>query len=43
MERLGLDYPRLAQINPRLIMASSSALGRTSPERDRVAYGTLIQ
>ena len=43
MERLGLDYPRLAQINPRLIMASSSALGRTGPERDRVAYGTLIQ
>ncbi|HLZ27146.1 MAG TPA: CoA transferase [Chloroflexota bacterium] len=43
MERLGLDYPRLSQINPRLIMASSSALGRTGPERDRVAYGTLIQ
>jgi len=43
MERLGLDYPRLSVLNPRLIMASSSALGRTGPERDRVAYGTLIQ
>lgn len=43
MERLGLDYPALSKINPRLIMASSSALGRTGPERDRVAYGTLIQ
>jgi crotonobetainyl-CoA:carnitine CoA-transferase CaiB-like acyl-CoA transferase len=43
MERLGLDYPRLTQLNPRLIFASSSALGRTGPERDRVAYGTLIQ
>jgi crotonobetainyl-CoA:carnitine CoA-transferase CaiB-like acyl-CoA transferase len=43
MERLGLDYQCLRAINPRLIMASSSALGRTGPERERVAYGTLIQ
>ena len=43
MERLGLDYPSLVKANPRIIMASSSALGRTGPERERVAYGTLIQ
>jgi len=43
MERLGLDYQRLRAINPRIIMVSSSALGRTGPERERVAYGTLIQ
>jgi crotonobetainyl-CoA:carnitine CoA-transferase CaiB-like acyl-CoA transferase len=43
MDRLGLDYPSLAKVNPRIIMASSSALGRTGPERERVAYGTLIQ
>jgi crotonobetainyl-CoA:carnitine CoA-transferase CaiB-like acyl-CoA transferase len=43
MERLGLDYPSLVKVNPRIIMASSSALGRTGPERERVAYGTLIQ
>jgi crotonobetainyl-CoA:carnitine CoA-transferase CaiB-like acyl-CoA transferase len=43
MERLGLDYAALKEINPRIIMASSSALGRTGPERDRVAYGTLVQ
>jgi crotonobetainyl-CoA:carnitine CoA-transferase CaiB-like acyl-CoA transferase len=43
MERLQLDYQTLRTINPRLIMASSSALGRGGPERDRVAYGTLIQ
>jgi benzylsuccinate CoA-transferase BbsF subunit len=43
MERLGLDYPKLREVNPRIIMASSSALGRTGPERDRVAYGTVIQ
>jgi crotonobetainyl-CoA:carnitine CoA-transferase CaiB-like acyl-CoA transferase len=43
MERLGLDYATLRSLNPRIIMASSSALGRTGPERERVAYGTLIQ
>jgi crotonobetainyl-CoA:carnitine CoA-transferase CaiB-like acyl-CoA transferase len=43
MERHGLDYPSLVKVNPRIIMASSSALGRTGPERERVAYGTLIQ
>jgi benzylsuccinate CoA-transferase BbsF subunit len=43
MERLGLDYPTLSSTNPGLVMLSSSALGRTGPERERVAYGTLIQ
>jgi crotonobetainyl-CoA:carnitine CoA-transferase CaiB-like acyl-CoA transferase len=43
MDRLGLGYQRLSELNPGLIMASSSALGRTGPERERVAYGTLIQ
>jgi benzylsuccinate CoA-transferase BbsF subunit len=43
MERLGLDYPRLRQINPSIIMASSSAHGRDGPDQDQVAYGTLIQ
>jgi len=43
MERLGLEYPRLRQLNPRLIMASSSAFGRQGPDREQVAYGTLVQ
>jgi crotonobetainyl-CoA:carnitine CoA-transferase CaiB-like acyl-CoA transferase len=43
MERLGLDYPRLREANPAIIMASSSAHGRTGPDQDQVAYGTLIQ
>jgi benzylsuccinate CoA-transferase BbsF subunit len=43
MDRLGLDYATLHQTNPRIIMASSSALGRTGPDADQVAYGTLIQ
>jgi crotonobetainyl-CoA:carnitine CoA-transferase CaiB-like acyl-CoA transferase len=43
MERLGLDYATLKATNPRIIMASSSALGRSGPDRELVAYGTLIQ
>jgi crotonobetainyl-CoA:carnitine CoA-transferase CaiB-like acyl-CoA transferase len=43
MERLELDYSSLVKLKPDLIMASSSALGRTGPQRDLVAYGTLIQ
>ena len=43
MDRLGLDYASLQRTNPRIVMASSSALGRTGPDREQVAYGTLIQ
>ena len=31
MEKLGLDYPRLATRNPRLVMASGSVFGQTGP------------
>ena len=43
MERLGLGYPALKEINPRIVMASASGFGRTGPQRDLVAYGTLLQ
>ena len=43
MDRLGLGYPALREINPRIIMASASGFGRTGPQRDLVAYGTLLQ
>lgn len=43
MERLGLGYPALREINPRIIMASASGFGRTGPDRDLVAYGSLLQ
>jgi crotonobetainyl-CoA:carnitine CoA-transferase CaiB-like acyl-CoA transferase len=43
MERLGLGYPALREINPRIIMATASGFGRTGPQRDLVAYGTLLQ
>ncbi|MBI2887581.1 MAG: CoA transferase [Chloroflexi bacterium] len=34
MPRLGLDYPALEQINPRLVMTSISNFGHTGPYRD---------
>jgi crotonobetainyl-CoA:carnitine CoA-transferase CaiB-like acyl-CoA transferase len=43
MERLGLGYPALRALNPRIILASLSSFGRTGPDRELRAYGTLIQ
>jgi crotonobetainyl-CoA:carnitine CoA-transferase CaiB-like acyl-CoA transferase len=34
LEALGLGYPQLVQINPRLIMASITAFGQSGPYRD---------
>jgi crotonobetainyl-CoA:carnitine CoA-transferase CaiB-like acyl-CoA transferase len=43
MERLGLGAEVLRALNPDLIYVSASGLGRTGPEADAVAYGTLLQ
>jgi benzylsuccinate CoA-transferase BbsF subunit len=43
MERLGLGYEDLRALNPKIIMASLSSAGRTGPDREVRAYGTLIQ
>ncbi len=43
MERLGLGAAELRAINPNLIYVSASGLGRTGPEAQAVAYGTLLQ
>ncbi len=43
MERLGLGADSLRTVNPRLIFVSASGLGRTGPESEAVAYGTLLQ
>ena len=39
----GLDYPSLRAINPRLIMASISAFGRTGPLSHKVGYDFIAQ
>jgi crotonobetainyl-CoA:carnitine CoA-transferase CaiB-like acyl-CoA transferase len=43
MDRLGLGAAELQALNPDLIYISASGLGRTGPEAQAVAYGTLLQ
>lgn len=38
MKNLGLDYPELQKINPKLIKASISPFGQTGPYKDYKAY-----
>jgi crotonobetainyl-CoA:carnitine CoA-transferase CaiB-like acyl-CoA transferase len=38
MERLGIGYPTLAEVNPRLIYASLSGFGQAGPYRDRPGH-----
>jgi crotonobetainyl-CoA:carnitine CoA-transferase CaiB-like acyl-CoA transferase len=39
----GLAYDDLAEVKPDLIYVSASGLGREGPERDLLAYGSLLQ
>ncbi len=43
MDRLGLGAEALKAINPDLIYISASGMGRTGPDSQAVAYGTLLQ
>lgn len=44
LEKRGLDYASLREINPRLVMASISAFGRrNSPLAHKVGYDTIAQ
>ena len=43
MNRFGLDYVALCAIKPDIIMLSCSGLGRTGPDSDKLAFGTLLQ
>ncbi|SHN17047.1 CaiB/BaiF CoA transferase family protein [Cryptosporangium aurantiacum] len=43
LESLGLGYTDLKALNPRLIMADSSALGSTGPWAKRMGYGPLVR
>jgi crotonobetainyl-CoA:carnitine CoA-transferase CaiB-like acyl-CoA transferase len=43
VERLGVDYPTLRAINPRLIYSSVTAFGSDGPYRDRPGFDPLLQ
>jgi len=43
MEKRGLDYAALTQINPKVIMVSISAFGRQSPLSHKVGYDLIAQ
>lgn len=42
MEKVGLTYEVVRGIRPDIIMVSSSAVGKTGPDRAYVAYGNLL-
>ncbi len=39
----GLSYDRLREVKPDIMFVSASGMGRTGPERDLLAYGSLLQ
>jgi benzylsuccinate CoA-transferase BbsF subunit len=41
--KYGLGYEELKVVQPDLIFVSASGLGRIGPQRDALAYGTLLQ
>lgn len=43
MERLGLGYETLKEVNPRIIMASISGYGSYGPYKDRPGYDVVAQ
>lgn len=43
MQRLGLDYENLHQLNPRLIYCSISGFGQTGPDAQRAAFAQIVQ
>jgi len=42
MASWGLDYPRIREIRPDIIMASLQAFGQTGPRRDYVSFGPIL-
>ena len=42
-ERLGIDWPRLARLNPQLVYCSLSAFGPDGPWRDKPGVDMLVQ
>ncbi len=43
LQKLGLGYEDLRRIRPDLVFVSASGVGRDGPQRDALAYGTLLQ
>jgi crotonobetainyl-CoA:carnitine CoA-transferase CaiB-like acyl-CoA transferase len=43
MDRLGLGYEAIREVNPEVVYASLSGFGSEGPYRDRSAYDTVIQ
>jgi formyl-CoA transferase len=43
MDRLGIGYPVLKELNPRLIYCAISGFGQTGPDADKPAYDQIIQ
>jgi len=43
MDRLGLGYAALREVNPRIIYAACSGFGQTSPYANRPAYDVIVQ
>jgi CoA:oxalate CoA-transferase len=43
MEKLGLDYQTLNDVNPRIIYCSIKGYGQNGPWKDKVAYDACIQ
>ena len=42
MERLGLGFATLAQLNPRLVMLSTCNMGQTGPRADQPGFGSQL-
>ena len=43
MERLGIDYARVREINPKIVSCSISGFGQHGPYRERPAFDLVVQ
>ena len=42
LARMGLPYDELRRLNPKIVAVAMSGFGESGPERDRMAYGSII-
>jgi CoA:oxalate CoA-transferase len=43
LERLGVDFDRMREVNPKIVLVSVSGFGMNSPYRDLPAYDLILQ